>query len=68
MLWQVASHWISGKGPPAEGTVGVKVLRWQAVTKLEEEQEDQSGWGNPPTYELGEDEIRGKRGPGRTDI
>lgn len=38
MLWQVASHWISGKGPPTEGTVGLKVLRWQGVTKLEEDQ------------------------------
>lgn len=53
LLWQVANHWISGKGTSyTEETVGVKVLRWEGVSKLEEGQEDQSGWGNPPRYEL----------------
>lgn len=48
--------------------MGVRVLRCQGMTKLEEDQEDQSGWGNPPSYELGGDEIRGERGPGHTDM
>lgn len=44
--------------------MSVKVLRWEGATKLEAEQEDQRGWGDPPRSELVGDEIGGKRGPG----
>ena len=39
------------------GNSEVKALRWEGVTKFEEEQEDQRGWGVPPSYAPVGDEI-----------